>query len=315
MENSFLPDDFGHNVGYPASSVGKIKKVVFCAVGLIVFLSLFYFLFLSAPGNFPLGTIVKIEPGMGLHSVSSILKKQHIIRSRVAFEILVIIWGGEKHIISADYLFENKLSAFEVARRVSGGKHHMAPVAVTIPEGFDVNQIGDIAALELANFNKAKFLLGAKDKEGYLFPDTYFFFNNANETDVIKSMSDNFEKKINPLLPEIISSGQTKKDIVIMASIIEREAKGEIDRGVISGILWKRISIGMPLQVDSAPETYKVKGFPESPIGNPGLEAIKAAIYPQSSPYFYYLHDKKGNIHYARNFTEHSKNVVKYLKQ
>jgi UPF0755 protein len=314
MENSFLPDDFGHNVGYPASSIGKIKKIVFYAVGLIIFLSLFYFSFLSAPGNFPLRTVVKIEPGMSLHSVSSVLKKQHIIRSRLAFEILVIIWGGEKHIISADYLFENKLPVFEIARRIAGGKHHMAPVVVTIPEGFDVNQIGDIATLELANFNKTEFLLGARDKEGYLFPDTYFFLNNADEIDVIKSMSDNFEKKINPLLSEIISSGQTGKDIIIMASIIEREAKGEIDRGVISGILWKRISIGMPLQADSAPETYKVKGLPKSPIGNPGLEAIKVAIHPQSSPYFYYLHDKNGNIHYAKNFSEHTKNKSIYLK-
>jgi UPF0755 protein len=314
MENSFLPDDFGQDVGYPVFNIRKIKKIVFYAVGLIVFLSLFCFLFFSAPGNFPLGTVVKIEPGMSLHSVSSVLKKQHIIRSRLAFEILVIIWGGEKHIISADYLFENKLPVFEIARRIAGGKHHMAPVVVTIPEGFDVNQIGDIATLELANFNKTEFLLGARDKEGYLFPDTYFFLNNADEIDVIKSMSDNFEKKINPLLSEIISSGQTGKDIIIMASIIEREAKGEIDRGVISGILWKRISIGMPLQADSAPETYKVKGLPKSPIGNPGLEAIKVAIHPQSSPYFYYLHDKNGNIHYAKNFSEHTKNKSIYLK-
>ena len=169
-------------------------------------------------------------------------------------------------------------------------------------------------SLKLANFNKDKFLLEAKDKEGYLFPDTYFFLNNANETDVIKSMSDNFEKKINPLLSEIISSGKTEKEIIIMASIIEREAKGEIDRDVISGILWKRISIGMPLQVDAAPETYKVKGLPKSPICNPGLEAIKASIHPQSSPYLYYLHDKDGNIHYARTFAEHKKNKLKYLK-
>lgn len=291
------------------------NRIFFYTLGIIAFLAFFNFFFLSAPANFSPGTIIKIEPGNSLRSVSLKLKRENIIRSRIAFEVFAIMYNGEKHIISSNYLFENKLPVYEVARRISRGEYHLAPIVVTIPEGFDTVQIADAFASKLANFNKNKFLLEAVKSEGYLFPDTYFFFNNANETDVIKSMSDNFEKKINPLLPEIISSGQTKKDIVIMASIIEREAKGEIDRGVISGILWKRISIGMPLQVDSAPETYKVKGFPESPIGNPGLEAIKAAIYPQSSPYFYYLHDKKGNIHYARNFTEHSKNVVKYLKQ
>lgn len=126
-------------------------------------------------------------------------------------------------------------------------------------------------------------------------------------------MNNNFEKKITPLLGEIASSGRNEKDIIVMASIIERESKGDIDRGVISGILWKRISINMPLQVDSAMETYKVKGLPKSPIGNPGLEAIKATIHPQSSPYLYYLHDKNGNIHYAKTFTEHIKNKLKYL--
>ena len=99
-----------------------------------------------------------------------------------------------------------------------------------------------------------------------------------------------------------------------MASIIEREAKGDIDRGIISGILWKRISLGMPLQVDAVPDTYKTKGLPESPIGNPGLESIKVAIYPQKSSYLYYLHDKNGVAHYAKTFSEHDNNINKYLK-
>jgi UPF0755 protein len=188
------------------------------------------------------------------------------------------------------------------------------PIVVTIPEGFSLNQIADTVAPKLANFNKTQFLLKAKDLEGYLFPDTYFFLNNANEGDVIKSMSDNFNKKINPLLPEIISSGKTERDIIIMASVIEREAKGDTDRGIIAGILWKRIAIGMPLQVDAAPETYKTKGLPENPIGNPGLLAIQSAIHPKSSPYLYYLHDKNGIVHYAKTFAEHQVNIEKYLK-
>ena len=116
------------------------------------------------------------------------------------------------------------------------------------------------------------------------------------------------------LKPEIISSLKTEADIIKMASLIEGEAKGDADRGLISGILWKRIKIGMPLQVDSALETYKTKGLPKSPIDNPGLAAIKAAILPQSSSYLYYLHDKNGNVHYAKSYVEHEQNVLKYLK-
>ena len=128
-------------------------------------------------------------------------------------------------------------------------------------------------------------------------------------------MGNNFEKKILPIRPKIISSGKTEKEIIIMASVIEREAKGDADRGFISGILWRRLQIGIPLQVDAAPETYKTKGLPENPIGNPGLEAINSAIYPEKSNYLYYLHDKDGNIHYARTFEEHKVNKLKYLSR
>ena len=98
-----------------------------------------------------------------------------------------------------------------------------------------------------------------------------------------------------------------------MASVIEKEAEGDIDRKIISGILWKRIALGMPLEVDSAPETYKIKSLPEVPICNPGLDSIKAAINPEVSPYLYYLHDKNGNIYYAKSFAEHQANIKKYL--
>ena len=291
------------------------NKNIFYILGAVLFLVFFYILFLGAPSNFPVNKVIKIEVGMSLRNVSDILKKEHVIRSRLAFESFMRILGGENHIISANYLFEKKLPVFEIARRIAGGEHHTAPVVITIPEGFDINQIADTASLKLENFNKAEFFIKTKDLEGYLFPDTYFFLNNANETDVIKSMSENFNKKITPLFTEIASSGKSEKDIIIMASIIEGESKGDIDRGVISGILWKRIKIGMPLQVDSAPLTYKTKGLPKSPISNPGLAAIVASIHPQSSPYFYYLHDKDGNIHYAKTFTEHNQNIKKYLTQ
>jgi UPF0755 protein len=290
------------------------NKNIFYILGVVVFLIFFYILFLSAPSNFPVNSVVKIEAGESLRSVSLQLKQRHLIYSMQIFEAFMIFYGGEKHIISANYLFEKKLPVFEIARRISGGEHHTAPVVLTIPEGFDINQIADTTSSKLENFNKVEFLIKAKDLEGYLFPDTYFFLNNANETNVIKSMSENFNKKITPLLTEIASSGKSEKDIIIMASIIEGESKGDIDRGVISGILWKRIKIGMPLQVDAAPETYKTKGLPKSPIGNPGLRAILASIHPQNSPYLYYLHDKDGNIHYAKTFTEHNQNIKKYLK-
>jgi UPF0755 protein len=299
----------------PTYLVSKLnKKNAIYLFSVVIFLVFFCFFFLSAPLDFPLGSVVRIEKGSSLRSVSSLLKEENIIRSRVAFESFAILFGGELHIVSADYLFENKLSVWRVAFRIVRGEHQMPPVSVTIPEGFDMNQIADTFSLKLTNFKKDKFLLEAKGLDGYLFPDTYFFLTDANEKDVIKSMNDNFKKKIMSFNSDIASSGKTEREIIIMASIVEREAKGDTDRDVISGILWKRIKIGMPLQVDAAMGTYKTRGLPKNPIGNPGLLAIKAAIFPKSSPYLYYLHDQNGIIHYAKTFAEHNRNILKYLK-
>ena len=130
---------------------------------------------------------------------------------------------------------------------------------VTIPEGYNIHEMAGTYSSFLMSFNKNIFLQKALPQEGYLFPDTYFFLTTDDENIVLSSMIDNFKKKISPLESAIKVSGKKEKDIITMASIIEREAKGDADRGFISGILWKRISLGMALQVDAAPETYKTK--------------------------------------------------------
>ena len=137
-------------------------------------------------------------------------------------------------------------------------------------------------------------------------------------------MRDNFKKK----------AGDVSKDIVIMASLIEKEVPDSDDRKIVSGILWKRLDIGMPLQVDavfpyltgrreilsddlkidSPYNTYLYKGLPPGPIANPGLDAIEAARNPKSSSYFYYLSGKDGKTHFAKTFAEHLKNKEKYLR-
>jgi len=224
------------------------------------------------------------------------------------------MYGGEKRLNPGDYLFEHSTPVFEIARRMAKGDRDLAPIKVTIPEGFNLSEVGNAFAFKLSNFNKNNFLAQAIYKEGYLFPDTYFFFSTDTEKQVIKAMSENFEKKIAKIRPEILTSGKNEKEIIVMASIIEKEAKGDDDRELISGILWKRLSINMPLQVDAALETYKKKGLPENPIANPGLKAINAAINPKSSNYLYYLHDKTGAIYYATSFDDHKRNIAKYLR-
>ena len=290
------------------------KKIIFYIAGILGILLFFSFLIFSAPKNFPIGQTINIEAGTNLRALSKDLKNKKIIRSRVAFETLVIVYGGEKHIFPGDYFFEKKLSVFEVARRIAERERNLIPIKITIPEGFDNKQIADTFSFKLFSFNKNNFLTEAKDKEGYLFPDTYFFFNGVDEQEVLKYMNDNFNRKIVPLQKEISVSGKSQKDIIIMASLIEREAKGDVDRTIISGILWNRILKGMPLQIDAVPDTYKIKGLPNNPICNPGLKAIEAAMHPVTSSFLYYLHDKNGGVHYAKSFIEHKQNKLKYLK-
>ena len=203
---------------------------------------------------------------------------------------------------------------FKIEVRMERQNLRAPEVLATIPEGSDVSDIAAILGNKLPNFNKNNFLLLGEPKEGYLFPDTYYFFLSDDGTQAITAMSENFSKKIAPLLPAIQASGKTENQIIVMASIIEREAAGDSDRSMISGILWKRIAAGMPLEVDAAPETYEIKGLPASPIANPGLPSILAALHPVSSPYFYYLYDKNGMIHYAVTFAQHKQNEAKYLQ-
>jgi UPF0755 protein len=302
------------NTEFPVSKrkILTTKKSYFIIIFVLLFLVFFYWFFFSAPSKFLKGIIVNIKQGESLRDLSFDLKEKKIIRSRISFEAFIILYGDEKHITIGDYLFENKLPVFKIARRIVARDRRLASVKITIPEGFDKLEIAELVSQRLKNFDKNNFLL--KAKEGYLFPDTYFFFSYDTEESVLEYLNKNFEKKIKSLESEILASEKTKGEIIVLASLIEREAKGDLDREYISGILWNRLKKEMPLQVDAALETYKTKGLPEEPICNPGLESVRAALQPISSNYLYYLHDENGEIHYAKTFEEHKKNKLKYLK-
>jgi len=208
-------------------------------------------------------------------------------------------------------------------------------ILITIPEGYTIKQIGDL--FEKNNlFSKKDFLNFARNEEGYLFPDTYKFFKNTTPQKVAEKMKNNFDIKVAEFLPEISRQKKSLSNIIIMASIIEKEVHNLEDRKIVSGILWKRIEQGIGLQVDasltyilgktsaeltqedlkidSLYNTYKYKGLPAGPISNPGKNAIESAIFPQTSPYLFYLSDKEGITRYARNFEEHKENKFKYLR-
>lgn len=186
-------------------------------------------------------------------------------------------------------------------------------VRITIPEGFDNQEISKLFDSRFKYFDHEVFLKSAP--QGYLFPDTYYVGLYMNATATITLLKKNFENKVSPFISEINKSGFTLKEIVLMASILEAEVRGSSDKKIVSGILWKRLKIGMALQVDSSPETYKHRGFPSVPLNNPGLESILAALRPITTSYLYFLTDKSGAVHYAETFEEHKINRAKYLNK
>lgn len=180
--------------------------------------------------------------------------------------------------------------------------------------------------------------------EGYLFPDTYRIGEDTALVDVIYKMLDNFDRKLTPdLREEIARQKKSIFEIVTMASLIEKEVAGDDDRAVVSGILWKRLAADIPLQVDatiayakaqspnyklhtngkisladtkidSPYNTYKYRGLPPGPIANPGLSAIRAAIYPKTSTYIYYLSASDGRTIFSRTLDEHNAAKARHLR-
>lgn len=212
---------------------------------------------------------------------------------------------------------------------------------------FDKNKFIDLAK----NFSSTEDLrleykeIFPKFLEGYLFPDTYKFCDDTNEIKVIEKMLITFEKKVyEKIKDELKTEKKDLHEIIKIASMIEKESLHKDDESyMIAGIIYNRLEANMPLGIDATSQygggynekqktwwptsseldrlvteknPYNTRlnlGLPPTPISNPGLESIYAALNPKKSDYYYYLHDAQGNIHYAKTLDEHNRNVCRYL--
>ncbi len=279
--------------------------------GGIFLLSFFYVLEFTAPSDFPTGTIVTLKSGAGLSQLADELEKSHVVRSALWFRTAVIALGGESHIQAGDYYLKDSQNGLSMAWRMVKGEYDLTQVKITVPEGFTVSQISNLFDERFPVFNKDLFVSTAP--EGYMFPDTYFIQVDATAQSVIDLFKKNYESKIANYKDEIANSGYSENEIITMASILEGEVKTAEDKKLVSGILWKRLSLGMPLQVDVDKSTYKTTGLPSAPVNNPGLTSIDAALNPTDSPYLYFISDKQGITHYAKTIDEQTANIQKYL--
>ena len=312
----------------------KSNKLAHTIIAFILVASAVYF-FSLAPQNFPTGSVVNIPERSTLNDIGKILKEKHVIFSEFLFKVIAYASFSQNKLQAGDYQFDDAQNSFAVAYRLIKGVQDIPRIKVTIKEGSTVSDIAKSVKSAVPTFDSDSFVAIAKPYEGYLFPDTYMFFSNVNPNEVMNTMMGEFENKVDPLIMNY-SSDYSIEDVIKMASIVEKEATKIEDRRIIAGILWKRIKSGMPLQVDppffyflnkssdqltlddlkvkSPYNLYLNKGLTPTPICNPGVSAIDAALNPVASQYWYYLSDKQGNMHYATTHAEHLVNKEKYLR-
>ena len=299
---------------------------------------LLYYVTIAPPITFPSAALIKVNQNESIDTVAAQLKERHLIHSVFLFELSARLFGARKTIVAGEYFFAGPENVVIIGRRLARGDYELVPVRVTIPEGSNSSQMTDLLSQKVPDFDTVAFLAGAHSKEGYLFPDTYFFLPGEDPAVVLQTLEKNFEDHI--AQPDVANAlaqfDKQLSDVVTMASLVEKEAATLKDRRVIAGILWHRIALGMPLQVDavfpyiigknslqlthadlkteSPYNTYTNKGLPPGPIDNPSIDSILAAATPIKTNYLYYLSDLNGNFHYCATYSCQAANQKKYLK-
>ncbi len=330
-----------------------VFAVVFASAVVFSALASYFFYILKSAVYFEQPIRFSVETGSGLNEIAASLEESGVIKSDVLFKWYAVFRRSAHRLKPGEYVFAGNLNIPEILEMLTAGARREA--RVTIPEGATVREIDAFlassgvtreGAIENFDFKKLEadypFLSVAFSLEGYLFPDTYRFFLNSSPEAVVRKFLDNFRKKAAPVLEAAggLDSEKSFRDNVIIASLIEKEVPEYADRRLVAGILLKRLKAGMPLQVDATVcyaksrsfenchplnkedfkidsefNTYRNKGLPPAPVSNPGVEAMKAAVNPRESDYWYYLSDPATQkTIFSETLEKHNENRAKYLK-
>lgn len=307
--------------------------------------------FSHGTGNIP--QTFEIKEGEGVKEIGKNLENAQFIRNDLYFNYYIWKTGSRERIQAGKYELRGAMTIPEIVQVLSMGEVVSNEVKITFPEGINLKDMREILknkSFDGENFlNVAKSGAGAKTDyeylkskpekaslEGFLFPDTYIFSKDAKTENIINRMLLNFDEKLTPQMrSDIEKQDQTIFEIVTMASILEKEVKTPEDMKIVGGIFWDRIEASMPLQscatiayilgkekkqysfddtrTPSPYNTYINKGLPPRPINNPGMNAIKAAIYPTKTDYNYFLTDPEtGKTIFSKTLEEHEANKAKY---
>ncbi len=305
-----------------------------------------HFFWITPPTPFAEPRMVTVERGESFQQVARALKAAGVIRSAAVFRLYGSLTGAARKVKPGDYAFRGGERMPEVMLHLVRGD--FVVVTITIPEGLTLHEIAErvgqsglvcpddferearggalVRALGLMPF-------GA---EGYLFPATYRLSPRANVNDILFAMLSRFYQVITPKLEEqLFDVGLTTRQMVTMASIVEKEAKAPGERPLIAGVFYNRLRQGIPLQSDptaeysldgddapvavavrtpSAYNTYVIAGLPPGPIANPGLRSIDAALYPAHTEFLYFVARDDGTHVFSKTLKEHNQAIASVRK-
>jgi len=307
------------------------------ALCVIVLLCIAYLYMLGRPAaSFPTDSTITIDPGESVSAIVTAFKDAGYVRSADLLYAYLVLEHDATDIRAGLYAFDDAISTRGVARVITVVGPSEPLLSITFPEGITVSEFAQIAEQKLVAFDKAAFLSYATEYEGFLFPDTYFVPDTYTDEDLFELLRSTSVEKLIILQQQIEESNLSEEEIIILASIIEREANTAESKKLVASVLLNRIEINMPLQADASIEyvldkplkeltpgdlkidspynTYLNLGLPPTPIGNPGLDAIRAVLEPEPSDYFYYITDADGVFHYAKTFNEHRANIARFLR-
>ena len=307
--------------------------------GGIAFAFYLYQLPQMAPSTGATDVYVEIPQGSSATTVATILEEQEIIRSADFMLLSMRMFGNDNAIKSGTYFFDSPQSLGEVIERVTTSDYQLPSRTITLFEGEANFEYAERLGAAFPYVYADEFTREAAGMEGYLFPDTYTIPERATTVEVIEILRDNFDARIEPLEEQIAASPYSLDDIITMASLVETEAGNASyeTKQRVAGVLWRRYDIGMLLQADavfsyiyqehlprvlyehlevnSPYNLYKYTGLPPGPIGNPGIDSIRATLNPVNPEnYLYYLTGNDGKFYYSRTLSGHEQNRRNYLR-
>lgn len=299
--------------------------------------------------------IVEIPNGATLTGVADILKENKLIKNKMIFKIVEKVKPNKNDVKAGTYLLSQSYSNSKILSILTDGKVHNDGTKVTIPEGLTYkeviktltdNKLGNAEEYEkLINnpkefYNDFSFLKQSdiKSIEGFLYPETYYFDREGSEKEILSAMLKRFEQVYTDKFKEKQKEMDlTLQQVINLASIIEKEAVLDEDRPMIASVFYNRLKIGMPLQsdatiqyafdkrkervmykdlkIDSPYNSYLKKGLPPTPICNPGVKSIEAALYPVDTDYLYFVATMGGKNNYSKTYKEHLKHVESYKQE